>query len=162
MAKEIQQNNQKDAEVKYPILSQTMTDYELEFQGGLIDWLSQEFKPKGVIENMLVERIAVWCVKLFRSAKAEKEYIKATLDPRVVVEEEVLADPIQWTKKVIKKEGYTPKVGTGAIRNLHDNYLSYEVAIEDRLYKAIRELERVQSARLGGKKPPKLVMEIEK
>lgn len=158
--KQLEANRQNA--LKHPIFRETITEYEKDLEENLLELLGDEFEPQGVIEKMLVDRIATCYLKLFRVAKAEKEYMQATLNPRVVISENTLLFPEDYIKVVVKNEGYVPRIGSGDIGRLSDVYLKYEAAIEDRLYKAIKELERIQTARLGGTPPPKLVIDMEK
>lgn len=156
------QNSKPSNALRHAIFKEIITEYEEDLEEHLLELLDDEFKPQGVFEKMLVDRIATCYVKLFRVAKAEKEYMQATLNPRVVISENILLYHEDYINVVVKNEGYVPRIGSSDIGRLSDVYLKYEAAIEDRLYKAIKELERVQTARLGGTPPPKLVIDMEK
>ena len=129
---------------KHGILRQTLTDYEKDFYFELLDQLAQELKPAGVIEEMLVDRIATYYLRLFRSAKAESEYVKSVLNPHITVMRAALDDGLFEPTEVIKKEGYKPQITPDVINSLGDIYLRYETTLENRIYKTLHELERIK------------------
>jgi hypothetical protein len=100
--------------------------------------LISELKPIGIVEELLVERIATCCIKLYRLAKAENEHIKTTLHP----------EEVEWTFNS-SKDGYSPEVDSKAVEKLVNIYARYEITIENRMYKALHELERIQRMRKG-------------
>ena len=146
--------------LKHGILKEVVSDYEQSFYEDITERLDDHFSPVGVLEKMLVDRIGNYYLKLYRVAKAEKEYMKATLDPRKVVIRDTMP-LMEFTETIVENEGYTPKVGQEAVEKLSDTYLRYEVAIENRLYKALHELQRLQSARNGESVPPPIALDID-
>jgi hypothetical protein len=132
------------------ILKEVVSDYEKEAYGALIKILEEQFKPVGPIEEMFVDRIGLCMLRLYRSGKAENEFMRSVLNPHF---------------DIIVGDGYVPKVGAKAIENLTDTFLRYEIILENRMYKSIYELQRIQSIRTGNPVPPKppiLQIEIEK
>lgn len=135
--------------LKHGIFQETVTEYEKDLEEYLLERLNDEFKPQGVLEKMLVDRIAVYYLKLFRVARAENEFMQSTLNPRIVSTKNVLVEPIEYYKTVVEREGYVPKIHSGDVETLSSTYLRYEITIENRFYKALRELQRVQAIRNG-------------
>lgn len=130
------------------ILRQSLTDYENEFYIDIYNDLVKQLKPEGIIEKVLIERIAVYYLKLFRVQKAETEYMKAKLNPRVIKSRDVIQE---MTNKILENqvmnEGYTPKITDEVIIRMYETYSRYEGTLENRLYKALHELEWFQKSR---------------
>jgi hypothetical protein len=146
--------------LKHGILKEVVSDYEQTFYEDITERLEDQFKPAGVLEKLLVDRIGVYYLKLFRVAKAENEYMKSTLDPRIVVIKDGLDLLSDYKETIIENEGYTPKVKDTAIEKLSNTYLRYEISIENRLYKALHELQRLQAERKGEKVPPPFALDV--
>lgn len=126
---------------KHGILSEITTDYERNFLNYFINQVYSEFQPEGFIEEILTEKIALCYFKLFRLNKVEKEFMQSVLIPTIT------EDGLDWSigpePKIIQK-GYKQIIETENIEVLHDKYHRYEKSLENRLYKAIHELERIQ------------------
>lgn len=141
---------------KHAILRQTITEYEKEIYTNVLQQLIQEFKPEGVIEEILVERIAVYYVKLYRVAKAENEFFKEKFNiekVKTIFHEEnehmkLIPLPVYEENTVIKP-AYTAKVTSDDIEKITKTYTRYETTLENRLYKALHHLERLQRMRKG-------------
>src|SRR3990170_7373937 len=69
---------------KHGILRQSLTDKEKADFLSLHKRLLEEFCPTGIVEEMLVERVAILYLKLKRVSIAEAEYLKTLLEPRKV------------------------------------------------------------------------------
>lgn len=150
--------------LKHGIFQETITEYERDLEEYLLERLNDEFKPQGVLEKMLVDRIAVYYLKLFRVARAENEFMQSTLNPHVVSTKIIELMPsliMQHTETVVVREGYVPKIHSGDIGILSGTYLRYEVAIENRLYKALHELQRIQAIRNGEIPPVPLTVDVD-
>jgi hypothetical protein len=97
-----------------------------------------EFKPKGVIEEALVDRIIVCIWRLRRCAIAdravtEKEYLEAVSAKYIPNEIER-----EFNKKIwVLTRGHTEMI------------LRYETTIERQLYRVMRELREVQGMRIA-------------
>ncbi len=143
--------------LKHGILKEVVSDYERDFYEDIIERLEDQFQPVGVLEKMLVDRIGVYYLKLYRVAKAENEYMRSTLDPRVEID--TLGS--MGLGIVVQKEGYKPVVGQEAVEKLSGTYLRYETTIENRLYKALHELQRVQAVRNGENVPPPAAIDVQ-
>jgi len=133
--------------LRHGILKEVVSDYERDFYEDITERLEDQFHPVGVLEKMLVDRIGVYYLKLYRVAKAENEYMKSVLNPHKSHIRELMG--FETTETVVENEGYTPIVSMFAVEKLSDTYLRYETTIENRLYKALHELQRVQAARNG-------------
>jgi len=69
--------------LQHGILRQTLTEYEKDFYLEIYADLVRQYQPVTLFEKILIERITVHYLKLFRIQKAETEYMKATLDPHL-------------------------------------------------------------------------------
>lgn len=98
------------------------------YQDLLID-LIDELQPKGIIQSMMVERIAVAYLRMYRLAKAENEFIQATLNP---------LNPDVLLK--FNDNGYDPRIDRQAVNTMFDTYARYETTIENHFYRALKEL----------------------
>lgn len=125
---------------KHGILSNLISDYEESIYKHYLDQLFDELQPATSLEEILVERIAIYYLRLFRVGKAEKEYILTRLNPTF---EEKICDLSAGD------EGYKPVLKHENIERLFAIYFRYETGIENRLYKTMHELERLQRMRRG-------------
>ncbi len=127
---------------RHGILAELKTKYEGNAYDGYLRRLHDEYDPHGFMEGLLVERIAVCCLMLYRAAKAEREFMREKLEPRIVC-------PMIGSLDEVVQEGYEPTIKHEDIEQLTGIYLRYQTTIENRLYKAMHELERLQRMRKG-------------
>ncbi|HAT1773592.1 TPA: hypothetical protein I8034_002969 [Legionella pneumophila] len=117
---------------KHGILSSLVAEYEDDFFKMYLDELFNEFQPNTFIEQILVERIALHYLKLYRVTKAESEFIKSSLS--------TTRDFNDFDILFHGKE-FLPSISHIDIENLAGIYGRYETSIENKLYRAIRELK---------------------
>ncbi len=136
--------------VKHGILRQSLTEYEKDLSPNLLDELVEQLTPIGILEIILLERIAFCYIRLFRVAKSEREFMESKLHPRITKDSRMdeLIESFGRGEQVIQ-EGYQPEVDISAIGDLESTVLRYETMIEKSLYKALHELQRLQAVRLG-------------
>ena len=144
---------------KHSILRQTITEYEEGLYENFLHRLVEELKPTDVTEEVLVERIAICYLKLFRIGKAEKELLLERLRPAktktVVIQKAraplILDDGLftDKTETTILEPAYISKIKAEDIEKILDIYSRYEITIENRLYKALHELERIRRMKKG-------------
>lgn len=114
------------------ILRISITEYEQGFYSKILDDLQIEYEPKSVIEQMIIERIAVNYMKLFRVQKAETEFMKSKLNPRITKTEggySFQVDELLVGKTTVVKEGYYPAITSDYIQTLMDIFGRYEATI---------------------------------
>ena len=139
---------------KHGILATLLTKYE---EKDLEDYLQQFYDfydPQTHMECVLVERIAVCYLRLQRASKAEAEFMQLKLEPRIV------NDFLLSLDEVIQ-EGYKATLLPDDVEHLGKTYLRYEVAIENRMYKAMHELERLQRMRKGEDVHAPMVLDVQ-
>lgn len=114
------------------ILANLVAEYENDFYKNYLDELFAELQPDSVVENIFVERIAIHYLKLFRLAKAESEFMKNCLQSSLIFQD--LPSGLGESMSPMRIEQIH-------IQRLMEIYCRYEVATENRLYKAIKELK---------------------
>ncbi len=144
---------------KHAILRQTITEYEKELSDFVFNQLVKELNPEGVIEEILVERIAIYYVKLFRVGKAEKEYLKSLLLPTKIEYPKGNKYELASLQEERVIQGYQSKVSPADIEQITNIYSRYEITIENRLYKALYELERIKRMTKGESISPPVSVE---
>ncbi len=107
------------------------------------------------IEAFLEQRIALHMVRLRRTPRLEAELITSILHPPVYTEglkfplgEPSLIDP-----------GQPARIGSEGVEIL-DRYQRYETAIENKLYRAMNQLERIRRMRQGEQLPAPVVGDV--
>jgi len=130
------------------ILRQTLTAYEKDFYLEIYADLVKQYEPATIFEKILIERITVYYLKLFRVQRAETEYMKSTMDPHIS-RSTGFPNLNELLREEVVNEGYIPQITDENIQKLADVYGRYEVTLENRLYKAFHELERAIAARKG-------------
>jgi len=148
--------------LKHGILLQSISDYEKDFYSNILEDFDKQFEPATTIEQILIERIALYYLKLYRVQKAETEFMKSKLNPRKTkVEGGIDVDPEGLLGKVVVvNEGYAPLITDDNVQKLTEIYARYETTIENRLFRAIHELERLQRFRKGEKVLPPITADI--
>jgi hypothetical protein len=140
---------------KHGILSNTVSEYEINDFEMLYKRLENEFRPETTIEFLLVERIALYQIRLYRASKAEARYIKESLAPSSLPNFDFLHGPVIEDDK----EKYGHRLKRNVIEGINNLYLRYEKTLENRLYRALHELERIQRTRKGERVPPPLTID---
>ncbi len=133
---------------KHGLLAQGITELDdAEAYTALLERLNEAHQPAGDIETFLVERIALAMMRLRRIARMEAEFITGVLNPPPVP-----AGIISWNFYQSRRERFP---GLPAMMELHTvealagTFQRYESAIENKLYRATNQLERLQWIRLG-------------
>lgn len=106
---------------KHGILANLVADYEDNFYRNYVDALFEELQPQSVIEQIIIERIVLHYLKLYRLNKAEFEYIRHGVSES-------------------KKKGWNPLIRIGHIEECEKIFERYCTTVENRLYRAFREL----------------------
>src|SRR3990167_7654050 len=98
---------------KHGILSNLISDYEKGVYEHYLNQVFEELRPETALEEILVERIAIYYLRLYRAGKAEKEYILSRLNPR-----ELDIDAIME----IDNKGYKPTLKFEYVERLYGVY----------------------------------------
>ncbi len=135
---------------------------ELDDADGYRDTLrdvKREKNPVGVVEESLVESIALDIIRLRRARRLEAEYITEVLNPSVH-EPGALADLPDWDKGRLVDPGLPATMHCGGVQLLVGIFLRYESGITLRLFRNLHELERLQRMRQGERLPAPAVVDV--
>lgn len=99
---------------------------------GLKETMRTTLSPKGSIENILVDRVIANVWRLSRALKIERKMLDQDFDVFTNIDL-----PTEKDSYNMLKHDYFTKL------------IRYETTIENGIYKALHELQRIQSARLG-------------
>ncbi len=147
--------------VKHGILKEAISEYETGLYEERIELLKDYYEPVGAGEESLVERIALYDLRLHRITRAEKEYMRAAINPRKVkMVSPFDMDPSLEPYEKVVSQGYVPIINSEDVKRLTDIYLRYEVTLENRMYRAIHELQRLQAMRRGERVAPPMSLDI--
>ncbi|MFA6945344.1 MAG: hypothetical protein WC220_05525 [Pedobacter sp.] len=117
------------------IMRQSIVESEKENFQTIFTELFEYFKPNGIIENLLVERLSIYYLKLLRTQKAESGYINGILNTSI----------IDFASRSKNKS----RLGSENIGILCDIYSRYETTVENKFFRAFHELERIQMGSFG-------------
>jgi hypothetical protein len=131
--------------VKHGLLAKGITEFDdLDAYESSVQRLTQAYEPVGDLEIFWVRRIAFCMTRLDRAARLEANYINAEIYP--LAQERSLQDcPVPTAPEL----GLSTGVGALSAMNLVSGFQRYETAIENKLYRAIHELESTQRMRKG-------------
>ena len=113
--------------------------------------LKRQYEPCGAVEQFLVQRIALCITRIRRAAKLEADALTEYLHPpshKPSLEDLQLRE-LMDSGRVLFDPVLSAKLGSDIIEILCDRYGRYETASENRLYRALAQLERLQLARKG-------------
>ena len=148
--------------VKHGLLSQGVIELdELDYHS-LLSSVQESLKPIGPIETALSEHICLCLVRLKRAHGLEARFITGELNPPISKKEGGLEiDLEEFTgKMVVIDPGIPALLKTDAIDSLIGKFQRYENAIENKLYRALHELERLQRGRKGEKLPVPATVDV--
>jgi len=114
--------------------------------------LETELKPLGELESFLVRQIALGMVRLKRAAWLEADFTTAQLNPPITKTENSLAEQLEklgGQKVVVIDPGIPSRLSADAVDALASKFGRYETQIENRLFRHLHELERLQRLRCG-------------
>ena len=155
--------------VKHGLLAEGVT--ELDGPETFADFcakLEVELKPVGEIETFLVRRIVLGIVRLKRAALLEAEFLTAQLHPPVTerqggMDEDLGADldAVLNGTVVVTDPGLPARLSADAVDALASTFARYETMAENRVFRALNQLERMQRFRLGESVPAPASVEMD-
>jgi len=130
--------------VKHGLLSEGITELDdPETFAAFCAKVESELKPAGEIETFLVRQIVLGMVRLRRAARLEAEFTTEELNPPTT-------DKTGMTYgTVVYDPGLPARLSAGAVETLVTRFGRYETQIENRLFRHLHELERLQRLRSG-------------
>ena len=118
--------------------------------------LKRQYEPCGPVEQFLVQHTALCITRIRRAAKLEAVALTEYLHPpshKPSLEDLQLRE-LMDSGSVPFDPVFSAKLGSDIIEILCDRYGRYETASENRLYRALAQLERLQLARKGAISTP--------
>ena len=123
--------------------------------------IKREKNPVGVIEQHLVESIGRHMMRLHRAARLEGEYITGVLNPPIRDRDRNLTSAVvEETCGALVDPGSPAPMQCGSVQPLVSLYQRYMTAIEQQLYRALHELERLQRMRRGEHLPAPAAVDV--
>ncbi|MBI4481220.1 MAG: hypothetical protein HY651_14490 [Acidobacteria bacterium] len=133
----------------------------------LLAQLRYHLAPAGILEEVLVEKVAVCYWRLRRVLRAEAGQIQKGLDdaPAARMRELQVQELLGQPSNTIEAEEKGWMESERACRALPssevvEKILRYETTIERQLYRALHQLERIQRRRRGEAVPPPVSVEF--
>ncbi|MEK6785509.1 MAG: hypothetical protein AABY61_08515 [Nitrospirota bacterium] len=148
--------------VKHGLLSQGVTELDELDYPSILSSVKESLKPVGPIETALSEHICLCLVRLKRAHGLEARFITGELHPPISKKEggfEVDLEEFAG-KLVVIDPGIPAPLKPTALDSLTGKFQRYETAIENKLYRALHELERLQRGRKGEKLPVPATVDV--
>lgn len=131
--------------VRHGVLQKTLIATEKDEAQAMLSLLLMEYEPHGVIEDLLLETMVLSYMRMIRAVQAEKAYLtQGSFMPMIRYASDT-TDKIQ--------------VGNSEYGTLDKIYMRYITACERQFYRALHELQRVQSLRKG-LKPSSIAVDV--
>lgn len=125
----------------------------------LVRELKREINPVGIVENQLVEALALDMVRWARARRLEAEYITEILNPPKH-ERDPLGDVLSDLQGPIVDPGMPAALKPGNVQCLVNNYQRYETFFANRVFRTLHELERLQRMRQGERVPAPIPVDV--
>jgi hypothetical protein len=143
--------------VKHGLLAEGVTELdEPETFADFSAKLEAELKPVGEVEGFLARRVALGIVRLKRAALLEAEFLTAQLNPPVTERQGGMDSDLEAMlngRIVVTDPGLPARLSADAVDALANTFARYETMTENRVYRALNQLERMQRLRRGEKLP---------
>jgi len=138
---------------KHGLLADGITELDdRERYEGLCHNLRCEFHPQGTLENFLVRRVALGLIRVERAAMLEARMITQQLNPAQYSKspmDQQLEQMIAESRSKLVDPGIPVQLASEEIKLICDTFGRYETANENRLFRSLSQLERLQSTRKG-------------
>ncbi|MGC2194252.1 MAG: hypothetical protein WA628_06225 [Terriglobales bacterium] len=109
------------------------------------------------LEAFFLERIALYMTRSRRGSRLEAEFITGVLNPPI--HGKGIVDLSEFTGPVLDP-GLPVSIRSECVEALVDTYQRYETANENKLYRAIHELERMRRIRQGEHLPAPAALDV--
>jgi len=111
------------------------------------------------LETFLLKRIALTMTRLGRSARLEAEYITDILNPPIYGEAHESVGMALFERPLIDP-GLPAAVNSEKFEPLVKIFQRYDTALENKLFRAMHEVERLQRMRLGEQLPAPVAVDV--
>jgi hypothetical protein len=122
------------------------------------DRLTAERQPEGELEIFLVETIALCMLRLRRARRIEADYLTEQLSAAAAIDNSLPQLMEEGEREV--EPGRPALLRAHMIEDLAGSYQRYEVGFENRLYRAMNQLERLQRMRKGERVPAPAAIDV--
>lgn len=135
---------------RHGLLAAGVTARDQPAQADIVRQLHEYFRPVGPVEHWLVDQISLLMVRIERAVAIEHAYMA-----QQVQEHQATGDPIgEFLAMEARLLGKSPPkarpvLTTDHAREVNDSVGRYETALQNKLYRALHELERWQRRRQG-------------
>ena len=130
--------------VKHGLLAKGITELDDPVaHESLLERLTQAYRPVGDLQLFLVQRIALHMTRLARGARLEAEYITSEIHPPVKRSLGDLLEPC------VVEPGLPASMSARGAINLVTGFQRYETSLENKLYRDLNYLERLQRMQKG-------------
>lgn len=153
--------------LRHGVLRSTLLKHEIEESVQIQDCFMKEYNPTNLIERLLIETMVIAYVRLLRAVRAEQDYLSALYDPpeyeRIEIFRAINPDLTDLTRegiydyKLIK--GHETLMKPEKMQELDQTYSRYIVTCERQFYRALHELQRIQSSR-NGTRPTSMAVDV--
>lgn len=137
--------------VKHGLLAEGVT--ELDSPETFLDFCAKieaDRQPVGEIETLLTRRVALCLARLMRAGLLEAEFLTAQLNPAIIKTTGGAIEDFNLTmngKVEVLDPGLPARLSADAVDTLTSKFGRYETAVENKLYRALQQLERLQALR---------------
>jgi len=142
---------------KHGIFASALTPEDAEELHGINDQLAAEIQPVGLVEEMLVEKLALTYLQLQRCARAEAEY-----HIRVWEEPDMVYSLYEWERLDKKRARGVRAVPfrQPEFARMVERIGLYDMRLTNQYLKLLHEIERLQRLRAGEKVSPPVVADL--
>ena len=126
---------------KHGIFASALTPEDADELHTIQDRLGDELRPVGIVEEILVEKLALTYLQLQRCARAEAQYHLDVWGPDA---------PDPASPEASPQEGRAVLCRRANMEKMINLFMRYDTCLTNRFLKLIRELERTQAARRDG------------
>lgn len=133
--------------VRHGVLQKTLIATEKDEAQTMLSLLLMEYEPHGVVEDLLLETMVLSYMRMQRAIQAEKAFLTQEFMPMIRYD----SDTTDITDTI--------HVGNSEYAMLDKTYMRYITACERQFYRALHEIQRVQSLRKG-LKPSSIAVDV--
>jgi hypothetical protein len=139
---------------KHGIFAAALTEYDKEELHGVHDEFLTSMQPEGVVEKVLVEKLAHTCLRLQRCAAAEAEHHIAIWECNLSLHDAELRGQRSAAGMHVSMFKFT------RFEQMAELFGRYDSRLTNQFLKLLHELERVQRRRLGDHVSLPLVVDV--
>lgn len=155
--------------IRHGVLTKVLLPDETKEAQIIQEALTADYLPKTLTEQLLIETMAISYVRGQRATNAEREFMQQVVNP-AIYEERIISpalldnlqvgDTISGIKElVLIKPAYKAQVSPDDIDTIDKTFARYINTCERQFFRALHELQRIQSLQKG-LKPTSLAVDI--